>query len=168
MNNSSPSSYGFSELSQSNSASKNIGKIAKFMTFGLLFRSAPQYKSIVNQYRAMSQGATQKTKAQMFGNLLANAFTSTLNQLPLQAVDEGVGEVKNQATAVASNIMQQNAPNMFQPPKQTTPVPQVAPPVSAPRVRSVEGRLPTIRQRARENPAIAATLLGGLGSAGLL
>ena len=146
---------------------ENIGKIAKFMTFGLLFRSAPQYKSIVSQYRAMSQGATQKTKAQMFGNLLANAFTSTLNQLPLQAVDEGVGEVKRQATAVASNMME-NAPNMFQPPKQTTPVPQVAPPVSASQARSVEGRLPTVRQRARQNPAIAATLLGGLGSAGLL
>ena len=26
----------------------------------------------------------------------------------------------------------------------------------------------TIRQRAKENPAVAATLLGGLGSAGLL
>ena len=146
---------------------ENLGKIAKFLTFGFLFRSAPQYKSIVKQYKAMSQGASEKTKAQILGNLLANAFSSTLSQLPVQAIDEGVGEVKRQATAVASNVMQ-NATNKLQPPRPTTPVPQVLPPVSTPQTKSIEGRLPTIRQRARENPAVAATLLGGLGSAGLL
>jgi len=55
----------------------------------------------------------------------------------------------------------QRQPKTTPPP---TPVPQVLPPIETGSIN----KTPNIRQRAKENPAIASTLLGGLGSAGLL
>ncbi len=145
---------------------ENVGKIFKFATLGLLFRQAPQYKSIVNQYKALSKNAGPKRKAEILGNILASALASTASQLPVQSIQEGVQETKQQVEALAQNVMKENFPSSQKPTRTSTPVPQVLPPVNTAQGQPISNQ--NIRQRAKENPAVAATLLGGLGSAGLL
>ena len=53
------------------------------------------------------------------------------------------------------------------PPQTRTSVPDVQP-GSLPEQQMIPGQQPSLRERAAQNPAAAATLLGGLGSAGLL
>ena len=148
---------------------ENLGTIARLFVVGRLFSSAPHYNSVLKQYRRMSQGQNTRTKAEILGTLLSDAFGSFISQAPPQLIQEGTQETKKQVEALASNVVGDRMPQISSlrqaaTSRQATPVPQVAPPVSAPQVKRVQD----IRQRARENPAIAATLLGGLGSAGLL
>ena len=148
---------------------ENLGTIARLFVVGRLFSSAPHYNSVLKQYRRMSQGQNTRTKAEILGTLLSDAFGSFISQAPPQLIQEGTQETKKQVEALASNVIGDRMPKISSlrqaaTPRQATPVPQVAPPISAPQVKPVQD----IRQRARENPAIAATLLGGLGSAGLL
>lgn len=145
---------------------ENLGTIARLFVVGRLFSSAPQYRSILSQYKKMTGNADAKTKAEIFGTLLANAFASLSTQAPAQLIDEGVEEAKQQVTALAQNVMSENFPSSQRPTRTSTSVPQVLPPVTTTQVQPVANQ--SIRQRAKENPAVAATLLGGLGSAGLL
>jgi len=138
---------------------ENIGKIARLGIFGRVLSSAPQYKSITNQYDKLTKGASPKTKAQVLGNLLAQAFGSAAAQTPVQVIQEGAEEGAKQVSSIIESTQRQ--PKTTPPP---TPVPQVLPPIKTSSVNQTSN----IRQRARENPAVAATLLGGLGSAGLL
>lgn len=139
---------------------ENLGKILKFSTLGLLFKSAPQYKSIVNKYKRLTNNKSKETKAEIFGNLLADAFSSLSSQTPAQLIQEGVQETKNQVSSFLESEK-----------RRSTPVPKVLPPIS-----QIPSQIPApiskqtsnVRQRARENPGAAATLLGGLGSAELL
>ena len=139
---------------------ENLGTLARLSIIGRVLSTGPQYKSIMKQYNQMTKGASQKTKAQVLGNLLANAFSSASSQAPLQIIQEGIQEGSQQLSSALESARNQNK-KLTPPP---TPIPQVKPPIE---VGSVS-QTPNIRQRAKENPAIAATLLGGLGSAGLL
>lgn len=138
---------------------ENIGKIARLGIFGRVLSSAPQYKSITNQYDKLTKGASPKTKAQVLGNLLAQAFGSAAAQTPIQVIQEGAEEGAKQVSSIIESTQRQ--PKTTPPP---TPVPKVLPPIETSSVNQKRN----IRQRAKENPAIASTLLGGLGSAGLL
>ena len=139
---------------------ENLGTLARLSIIGRVLSTGPQYKSIMKQYNQMTKGASQKTKAQVLGNLLANAFSSASSQAPLQIIQEGIQEGSQQLSSALESARNQNK-KLTPPP---TPIPQVKPPIE---VGSVS-QTPNIRQRAKEKPAIAATLLGGLGSAGLL
>ena len=145
---------------------ENLGTIARLFVVGRLFSSAPQYRSILSQYKKMTGNADAKTKAEIFGTLLANSFASLSTQTPAQLIDEGVEETKQQVEALAQNVMKENFPSSQKPTRTSTPVPQVLPPVNTAQGQPNSNQ--SIRQRAKENPAVAATLLGGLGSAGLL
>tara|TARA_R110002020_G_scaffold252811_1_gene466634 strand:+ start:2001 stop:4841 length:2841 start_codon:yes stop_codon:yes gene_type:complete len=145
---------------------ENLGTIARLFVVGRLFSSAPQYRSILSQYKKMTGNADAKTKAEIFGTLLANSFASLSTQTPAQLIDEGVEETKQQVEALAQNVMKENFPSSQKPTRTSTPVPQVLPPVNTAQGQPISNQ--NIRQRAKENPAVAATLLGGLGSAGLL
>lgn len=139
---------------------ENLGTLARLSIIGRVLSTGPQYKSIMKQYNQMTKGASQKTKAQVLGNLLANAFSSASSQAPLQIIQEGIQEGSQQLSSALESARNQNK-KLTPPP---TPIPQVKPPIEVGSVNQTSN----IRQRAKENPAIASTLLGGLGSAGLL
>jgi hypothetical protein len=148
---------------------ENLGTLARLSIIGRVLSTGPQYKSIMRQYNEMTKGASQKTKAQVLGNLLASAFGSAISQAPMQIIQEGAQEGSRQLSALLNTAQSQ----MKAPTPPRTPVPQVQPAIqpeqiSVPAPAQQPMGMMDIRERARENPAVAATLLGGLGSAGLL
>jgi hypothetical protein len=145
---------------------KNLGKLARYSVIGRLLSSDLFYKNIDAQYAALSRGAANASKANQLGKIIANGLNSATAQLTVQAGDESVREVTRQAQALMNTYEEQQRQQERRRAMPQTPVPQVTAP-SLPQVQS-NGAQQTIRDRARENPAVAATLLGGLGSASLL
>jgi len=161
---------------------ENLGKIARLGVFGRLLSSAPAYKSITKQYEAMTKGASQKTKAQVFGQLLADAFASAMRQTPLQATQEAAQEATKTVSSLVSNVQQQKRPAVT-PTVRAPAQPEqksVLPGVPVPEVKSGQlvpysEMLPpymqkqnSVRQRAKANTGDALALLGGLGNQDIL
>ena len=170
---------------------ENFGKIVSLGIFGRVLSSAPAYASITKQYELMTKGASKKTKAQVFGQLLANAFASAAKQAPLQATQEAAEETsKALSSIIESRQQQQNTSNVQQQQK-----PAVTPKVRAPAQPEQKSVLPSIpvpevksgqlvpysemlppymqkqnsvRQRAKANTGDAIALLGGLGNQDIL
>lgn len=169
---------------------QNLDKLAKFGLFTRMMSTDLFYKNIDQQYRALTGRATIKDKANTFGRLFADSISKAIAQTGAQAVDESASDVRRTAESLIESTLEENRPEATLTPKASptpprtptpmrTPVPTVQPTLNtAPqptqpqdilgqiRQRAVEKR--NIRQRAKENPAIASTLLGGLGSASLL
>ena len=146
------------------------------------------YKKLDDQYKALTGRASVKEKANTFGRLFADSISKAIAQTGAQAVDESASNTRRTAENLLESTLEENRPQATPtasptppptPRPMRTPVPTVSPTLNvAPqptqpqdilgqiRQRAIEKR--NIRQRAKENPAIAATLLGGLGSAGLL
>ena len=160
----------------------NLDKLLRFGLITRMFSTDLFYKNLDEQYKALTGRATSKEKANIFGRLLADSIAKTMTQTGAQAVGEGITDIKNTAESVVQSTMNEAKKSQPKPSTRSfTPVPQVLPPVSQQgvtsrkepqdilgqiRQKAVQKR--NIRQRAKENPAVAATLLGGLGSAGLL
>jgi len=169
---------------------QNLDKLAKFGLFTRMMSTDLFYKNLDQQYRALTGKATIRDKANTFGRLFADSISKAIAQTGAQAVDESASDVRRTAESLIESTLEENRPEATLTPKASptpprtptpmrTPVPTVQPTLNtAPqptqpqdilgqiRQRAVEKR--NIRQRAKENPAIASTLLGGLGSAGLL
>ena len=145
---------------------ENLGTIARLTVVGKVFSSGPFYSSFLKKYKKQGAGADLRTRRQIAGDLMADAFRGVIVQGIPQSIDEAVGEAKDQATALLGNqIQQMNTPAPK--PQTRTSVPDVQPGV-LPEQQMIPGQQPSLRERAAQNPAAAATLLGGLGSAGLL
>ena len=136
---------------------ENLGAIARLSVIGSMFSSGPFYKTFLKKFKDASKGADIKTKGQIAGELISDAVKSSMGQGIVQTADESIDSAVDQGQAIIQSNMQ--------PKRSSTPVPQVTPPL---------GQLPpvktqtSLRDRARENPAVAASLLGGLGNAGLI
>ena len=145
---------------------ENLGTIARLSVVGKVFSSGPFYNSFLKKYKAQGAGANLKTRRQIAGDLMADAFRGAIVQGIPQTIDEGITTATNQATALLGNQMEKmNTPAPK--PQTRTSVPDVQP-GSLPEPQMIPGQQPSLRERAAQNPAVAATLLGGLGSAGLL
>jgi hypothetical protein len=145
---------------------ENLGKLARFTVVGKVFSSGTFYDSFLKKYKKLGAGANLKTRRQIAGELMADAFRGVIVQGIPQTIDEGITTATNQATALLGNQMEKM--NTPAPKTQTrTSVPDVQP-GSLPEQQMIPGQQPSLRERAAQNPAAAATLLGGLGSAGLL
>mgnify|MGYP003651695030 CR=1 FL=1 len=145
---------------------ENLGTIARLSVVGKVFSSGPFYNSFLKKYKAQGAGANLKTRRQIAGDLMADAFRGAIVQGIPQTIDEGITTATNQATALLGNQMEQmNTPAPK--PQTRTSVPDVQPGV-LPEQQMIPGQQMTLRERAAQNPAVAATLLGGLGNAGLL
>ena len=140
---------------------ENLGTIAKLSLVGGLFSSPRFYKAFTKKYKRLSEGENVSSRGRIFGELLSDALSSAIGQGTAQSIDQAVEEVTDQATSLLENAKQPSAPRT----RTNVQVPQVEP---IPEIPSPQVADPSIRQRAKENPAVAATLLGGLGSAGLL
>ena len=145
---------------------ENLGTIARLSVVGRVFSSGPFYNSFLKKYKAQGAGADLRTRRQIAGELMADAFRGVIVQGIPQTIDEGITTATNQATALLGNQMEKmNTPAPK--PQTRTSVPDVQP-GSLPEPQMIPGQQPSLRERAAQNPAVAATLLGGLGSAGLL
>ena len=145
---------------------ENLGTIARLSVVGRVFSSGPFYNSFLKKYKKQGAGADLRTRRQIAGELMADAFRGVIVQGIPQTIDEGITTATNQATALLGNQMEQmNTPAPK--PQTRTSVPDVQP-GSLPEQQMMPGQQLSLRERAAQNPAVAATLLGGLGSAGLL
>ena len=145
---------------------ENLGTIARLSVVGKVFSSGPFYNSFLKKYKAQGAGADLRTRRQIAGELMADAFRGVIVQGIPQTIDEGITTATNQATALLGNQMEKmNTPAPK--PQTRTSVPNVQPGV-LPEQQMIPGQQMTLRERAAQNPAAAATLLGGLGNAGLL
>lgn len=146
---------------------QNVGKLLKFTLLGRMFSSEIFYKRFMKDYRLLTgQGITKK---EAFADLLSKSVSQIVGQTSAKGISSGVEQTKSLVSnAINSQKMPQQRPSM--------PVPNVAPGeiegatlsqimsnISAPQANQS-----AIRQRAAQNPAVASSLLGGLGSADLL
>ena len=77
--------------------------------------------------------------------------------------------VKNQAKSVIDNFEQGfNNQSNLKTPRTRTNIPEVSPVFEVPEVSSTSGPQASIRDRVRDNPALAASLLGGLDNIGFV
>jgi len=139
---------------------QNLGKLAKYSILGRLFSSEVFYKNFEKQL--VKKGVT-------FGS----ALRTTLGQFIAQETQGGIQETNKQAKAIFESATKPNNSSV------PIPMPNVTPPAPGSSLSNINptqaivnaasniGPAP-IRQRASQNPAVATSLLGGLGSASLL
>lgn len=149
---------------------QNLPKLLKFSILGRLFSTDLFYKNLDAQY-ALMKGMSPNERARALGRGIASGINSLIAQSTVQGGAEALSTAKKEAEGLMSAYDQMQQQNQQQrqarQARQAMAVPQVMPggidqaPIMPP-------QQPTIRQRAAENPAIASTLLGGLGSASLL
>ena len=149
---------------------QNLGKLAKYSVIGRLLSSDLFYRNLDKQYKALTAGTSGPQKAAVLGQLIAQGLSSLIAQTTTQSLDAGITEAARQGTAMVENYNQQRQAQEAQR-RAATPVPQVTPgaipqPMAMPGPRM--NAQPNIREQAAQNPAVAASLLGGLGSAALL
>ena len=164
---------------------KNIPKAARFRVLNHMFnnptvmRTALEVKAGRTSPQAAAQSLTQalnESAAQVGGSGVpltqraagvAKGVGATLGALNRGqvATRQGIGQLLTSPQEVKGTTL----------PKNKTPVPQVLPPITAQDLQITKKVNPryvqqqqNIRQRAKTNPYVAASLLGGLGSAGLL
>ena len=142
---------------------ENLGTIARLSLVGKLFSTPRFYSAFTQKYKKLAQGEDVKTRGQIAGELISDSISSLMSQGAAQSIDEMAESAVSQATALMSDLDKASAPAQPRATRTNIQVPNIAP-VQTPSVPEVSN----IRQRARENPAVAATLLGGLGNAGLL
>jgi hypothetical protein len=144
---------------------KNLDKLLRLTLIGRMTSSNLFYKNFDDQYKAL-KGASGPERAKGVGRILGEILTAAAKQTTAQSTAAGVTDVKRQGEALLGNALKQAMPPAQR--QQTrTSVPNVQP-GSLPEPQMIPGQQLSLRERAAQNPAVAATLLGGLGNAGLL
>jgi hypothetical protein len=157
----------------------NVGKIARIGILG----------NLVSNQRALSQlarvnGATKNLpdsqRRIILAQAVSNMFKQSSSQTTNEVMQEGTRQLKtsidnSKISQELANIKNQanQSQNIFNINQQPGPQPQLPQNITTqPNLTSGENEFQrynaNIRQRAAQNPAVAASLLGGLGSAGLL
>ena len=154
---------------------QNLGALARFTVMGRVFSSKAFYKNFDRQYKAMIKRENSVSgRARLTGEIIAQLIGSSISQSSTQLLDEAVTSTANQAKSLIGNALK---PQQVSQRRTPTPVPNVTPGrmsnISAPPDSSLifdvdKAAQSAIRQRAAQNPAVAASLLGGLGNADLL
>lgn len=138
---------------------ENIGTIARLGIVGQILSTAPFYTSFAAKYgKESAKESTKAGKMKVFLDVLNRTSQSFAKQSTVRGA-YGLGssasnEADFQVDRIKSSIMPP-APTVS---RTSVQVPEVSP----------VNDIPDIRDRARNNPALAASLLGGLDSAGLL
>jgi len=146
---------------------ENIGTIARLGLVGQVLSTGPFYTSFAAKYG--KEAAKKKTKAgkmQVFLNVLNDTSKSFAKQSTARGA-YGVGSAaSNETDFQVDRFKKSLTPSSPSVNRTSVPVPEVSPVNNM----SIMPSSPqtSIRERAKTNPYIAASLLGGLGNAGLL
>lgn len=142
----------------------NIGRLAKFSVLGRMFSLPLFYRNFRASYDNKLTGLAGANQLQQ---IIVRGLSQTSGALGVSAAGEGIDQVKSLAGDLTNEIAPKPTPT------RNTPVPNVQPGALENLPYKVVPPSPlsaktSIRQRAMGDPTIAATLLGGLGSASLL
>ena len=144
---------------------QNLGKLTKFSLIGRMFSSDVFYKRFMRDYKTLI-GQNKKPM-----DFLPDLLSSSIAQFTGQASSQGISKEADRVKNLINNSVKDNTGPKT--PATSTPVPSVQPGALENLPYKVVPPSPlsaktSIRQRAMGDPTIAATLLGGLGSANLL
>ena len=150
---------------------QNIGKIARFFFMGKVLSNGAMYKSFGAKYgKDAAKVKTPEGRMQVFLNIMNQTSQSFVKQNLSRSVVGGASDAKEESRAALEGFKSKlNKPN---PSRTNMPVPTIEPLAYMPDMPTTNVATPSssgsLRDRVRQNPALAATLLGGLGNAGLL
>jgi len=150
---------------------ENIGKISRFFVIGKVLSSPAMYKSFSAKYgKEAAKKKTTAGKMQVFLDVMNQTVASFAKQNISRSAVGGVSNAKEESRAALEGFKSKlNEPN---PSRTNMPVPTIEPLAYMPDMPTTNVPTPSssgsLRDRVRQNPALAATLLGGLGNAGLL
>ena len=151
---------------------QNLDKITKFFVLGKMFSLPTFYSNFVRSYKADAKGLSGLRAARLKHQLLVRGITQTMGILGISATDNKIDQAKNLTKNVLfPELLSEDVTDKS--PTRNTPVPDVKPgalsdlPYRVVPPSPLSGKT-SIRQRAMGDPTVAATLLGGLGSADLL
>jgi hypothetical protein len=146
---------------------ENLGTLARLSVVGRVLSTGPFYTTFMKKYGP--QAATQKTKSgkmRVFLETLNDVLGAAARQQTARGIAGVTSSLGSEAERFAEGLseqMESRVPAAPQITRTTIPVPEVAP-VDTPSLPQSS----SIREQAKQNPAVAATLLGGLGNMGLL
>ena len=149
---------------------QNIGRIGRFFLIGKVLSNEAMYKSFAAKYgKEAAKAKTPQGKMQVFLDIMNQTVQSFAKQSAVRGAVGGASTAKEESLNLVNNL--QDAVNE---PSRTS-VPEVAMPVSIDDMQITQLINPEVirqqmnlRERAKSNPYIASTLLGGLGNADLL
>jgi len=149
---------------------QNIGRIGRFFLIGKVLSNEAMYKSFAAKYgKEAAKVKTPEGKMQVFLNVMNQTIKSFAKQTGARESVNTVSSTRDNASNLISDLQDQIVSEQ---PKASVgiPVPEVTPldrsfynPEAVSPMQT-----PSVRERARQSPAAAATLLGGLGNADLL
>lgn len=141
---------------------QNMGKLIRYSLIGRVFSSPLFYKNLSKKIDAMTAESGSRTAA--LGNYIAQSLSAAIAQTGAQSLESGVEEATDQATAAMNSMMEERRPARQK--REISEIPTISQPqqVAMPQTEQMSN----LRQRAANDPALASTLLGGLGNASLL
>ena len=152
---------------------QNIGRIGRFFVIGKVLSNEAMYKSFAAKYgKEAAKVKTPAGKMQVFLDVMNQTAQSFAKQNAARGVVGGVSSAREESNAVMEDLKDKiNAPNPTG--QGNIPIPNVQPlaympDMPAPSFNDVPSQSMSLRERVKQNPALASTLLGGLGNAGLL
>tara|TARA_R110000803_G_scaffold210570_1_gene282733 strand:+ start:1884 stop:4808 length:2925 start_codon:yes stop_codon:yes gene_type:complete len=144
---------------------QNLGTLFRFGLISRVFSSQVYYKGLQKRVDlAMGKGVSRPAA---LAKVIAQSLTSAAGQLGAQATDKSISSGIRQAETFIENSQQQK-PQTTSPTLNPTSIPDVSPVFEVPEVSSISGPQASIRDRVRDNPALAASLLGGLDNIGFV
>mgnify|MGYP003120825281 FL=1 len=152
---------------------QNIGRIGRFFIIGKVLSNEAMYKSFAAKYgKEAAKVKTPAGKMQVFLNVMNQTAQSFAKQSGVRETVNTISSAKDRTQRAISDMEEKiKAPGATS--RTSIPVPDVQPlaympDMPAPSFDDVPPPAMSIRDRVRQNPALASTLLGGLGNAGLL
>ena len=152
---------------------QNIGRIGRFFLIGKVLSNEAMYKSFAAKYgKEAAKVKTPEGKMQVFLNVMNQTMKSFAKQTGVRETVNAVSSTRDNASNLISDLQNQivSEPTTPSIKSQGIQIPEVTaldrsfynPEAISPM------QTPSVRERARQSPAAAATLLGGLANADLL
>ena len=145
---------------------QNLGTLFRFGVISRVFSSQVYYKGLQKRVDlAMGKGVSRPAA---LAKVIAQSLTSAAGQLGAQTTDESISSGINQAEKFIQNS-QNSSPNTRSTNQSNISIPEVSPIFEIPKIQSASLQpQQSIRDRVRDDPALTASLLGGLQNAGFV